>query len=71
VNYDLFIIDYRGYGKSTGRIESEVQLHADVRAAWEAIAPRYRGKPIVIYGRSLGTGLAASLATAGSVPAHL
>ena len=63
VNYDLFIIDYRGYGKSTGRIESEAQLDADVRAAWDAIAPRYRGKPIVIYGRSLGTGLAAKLAS--------
>jgi pimeloyl-ACP methyl ester carboxylesterase len=23
VNYDLFIVDYRGYGKSTGHIESE------------------------------------------------
>jgi uncharacterized protein len=63
VNYDLFILDYRGYGKSTGRIESEQQLDADVRAAWDIIAPRYRGKPIVIYGRSLGTGLAAKLAT--------
>ena len=64
VNYDLFIIDYRGYGKSTGRIESEAQLHADVRAAWEAAAPTYlaRKLPIVIYGRSLGTGLAAHLA---------
>jgi hypothetical protein len=62
VNYDLFIFDYRGYGKSTGRIQSEDQLVADVRAAWDAIAPRYRGLPIVIYGRSLGTGLAARLA---------
>ena len=62
INYDLFILDYRGYGKSTGRIESEEQLHADVRAAWDAIAPRYRGQPIVIYGRSLGTGLATALA---------
>jgi uncharacterized protein len=26
VNYDLFIVDYRGYGKSTGRIEKEGQL---------------------------------------------
>lgn len=60
----VFIIDYRGYGKSTGRIESEAQLHADVRAAWDAIAPGYRSRnlPIVIYGRSLGTGLAAYLA---------
>ena len=62
VNYDLFILDYRGYGKSTGRIESEKQLDADVRAAWDTIAQRYRGRPIVIYGRSLGTGLAAKLA---------
>ncbi len=63
INYDLFIFDYRGYGKSTGRIESEAQLHADVRAAWEIIAPRYRGMPIVLFGRSLGSGLATRLAT--------
>lgn len=62
VEYDLFIFDYRGYGKSTGRIESEAQLHADVRAAFDAIAPRYREKPIVVYGRSLGSGLAIELA---------
>lgn len=62
INYDLFIFDYRGYGKSTGRIESEAQLHADVRLAWDRIAPAYAGKPIVIYGRSLGTGLATHLA---------
>ena len=61
-NFDLFMIDYRGYGKSTGRIESEAQLRADVRAAWNQIAPRYRGLKQVIYGRSLGSGLAAELA---------
>ena len=59
---DLFMIDYRGYGKSSGRIDSEAQLHADVRAAWQHIAPRYAGKARVIFGRSLGTGLAAQLA---------
>jgi len=62
INFDLFIVDYRGYGKSTGSIESETQLHADVRAAWDAIAPRYRDVPIVVFGRSLGTALAARLA---------
>ena len=61
--FDLFILDYRGYGKSTGRIESEPQLHADVRAAWRAIAPEYAGRKVVLYGRSLGTGLATNLAT--------
>lgn len=62
INYDLFIFDYRGYGKSSGHIDGEDQLYADVRAAWDAIAPRYRDKPVVIYGRSLGTALAARLA---------
>jgi alpha-beta hydrolase superfamily lysophospholipase len=59
---DLFMIDYRGYGKSSGRIESEAQLHADVAAAWQLIAPRYAGRPVIFFGRSLGTGLAIRLA---------
>ena len=67
--FDLFMIDYRGYGKSTGRIESEAQLHADVRAAWQFIVPEYAGRKVVIYGRSLGSGLATRLAT--DVPADL
>jgi pimeloyl-ACP methyl ester carboxylesterase len=62
VGYDLFIFDFRGYGHSTGRVESEAQLHADVRAAYDAIAPAYANVPIVIYGRSLGSGLAVELA---------
>src|SRR4029078_7214483 len=62
VNYDLFLFDYRGYGKSTGAIASEAELHADVRAVWDRVAPVYARKPIVVYGRSLGTGLAVALA---------
>jgi len=61
-NLDLFMIDYRGFGKSSGRITSQAELEADVRAAWAAIAPRYAGQKRIVYGRSLGTGLAASLA---------
>lgn len=60
--FDLVMVDYRGYGKSTGRIESEAQLHADVMAVWRTFSPHYAGKRIVLYGRSLGTGLAAELA---------
>lgn len=62
-NYDLFMLDYRGFGKSTGRIESEAQLRADVLTAWHHVAPQYAGRRKVIYGRSLGTALAAGLAT--------
>ena len=59
---DLVMLDYRGFGKSTGRIESQAQLEADVRAAWATVAaqPQYAGKKRVIYGRSLGTGNAGS-----------
>ena len=60
-NYDLFMVDYRGYGKSTGQIESEAQLRADVRAVWATVAPQYTGRKVVVYGRSLGSGLAAGL----------
>jgi uncharacterized protein len=62
LNFDLFMLDYRGYGKSSGRITSQAQLEADVRAAWAGIAPRYAGQRRVIMGRSLGSALAAGLA---------
>ena len=61
-NLDLVMMDYRGFGKSSGRIESEAQLHADVEAVWQSVQARYRGKRVVAYGRSLGSGLAAAWA---------
>jgi len=61
-NFDLFMLDYRGFGKSTGRIDSQAQLEADVRAAWAQMAPAYEGRRRIILGRSLGSGLAAGLA---------
>lgn len=61
--YDVLMMDYRGYGKSTGSIESEDQLHQDAMLAWNYIKEQYAGKNKVIYGRSLGTALAAKLAT--------
>lgn len=59
---DLFMLDYRGFGKSSCCIRSEAQLHDDVRAAWRAVAPEYAGRTRVLLGDSLGTGLAAALA---------
>ena len=61
-NLDLFMIDYRGYGKSSGRIVSEAQLMNDMRLAWRSIAARYAGQRVVFMGSSLGSGLAAALA---------
>lgn len=71
-NFDLVMPDYRGYGKSTGRIASAGQLERDVRAVWDSVAAQYRDKRVVLYGRSLGTalaaGLAADLSAAGQAP---
>lgn len=61
-NFDVVMFDYRGFGKSSGQIESEEQLHADVAAVWKHFEPLYAGKRVVISGQSLGTGLAAGLA---------
>ena len=66
-NFDLVMPDYRGYGKSTGRIAGEQQLFEDVAAVWRAVAPRYAGRKVVVYGRSLGTALAAQLSSQLSV----
>ena len=52
LNLDLYMLDYRGYGKSSGRIESQAQLESDVRAVWASIAPRYVGLRRVVMGRS-------------------
>ncbi len=63
VGFDAFVIDYRGFGRSTGEIDSEAQLHDDVWRAWQSVAPAYAGKRLALIGRSLGTGLAAELST--------
>jgi hypothetical protein len=60
-NLDVFMLDYRGYGKSGGRVGSEAQLIDDVLAAWQHVAPRYAGRRQIIFGRSLGSALAAEL----------
>lgn len=61
VNFDVVMFDYRGYGKSSGRIESEEQLRSDVSAVWQAYAAEYAGRRLVVAGQSLGTALAAGL----------
>ncbi len=60
----ILIIDYRGYGKSTGTL-SEEGTYVDAMAAWNYLT-EMRGVPaekIVIYGRSLGGAVAIWLAT--------
>lgn len=64
----VLIIDYRGYGLSTGRPDEE-GLYADARAAWNYLLEQrgYAAGQVVLFGRSLGAALAARLA-AGAEP---
>lgn len=59
--FDVFAIDYRGFGKSRGK-RSEDIMHADVEACWEFIRRRYDVGLKIIWGRSLGSGFAVPLA---------
>lgn len=62
LRYDVFLLDYRGYGKSGGRITSQAQLLSDVQTAYRQLLPDYPESRTVILGYSLGTGPATWLA---------
>jgi uncharacterized protein len=64
-NYDILMIDYRQFGKSTGEL-SEKALHTDARYVYEWAKKRFPENQIIIYGRSLGTGIATKLASENS-----
>ncbi|MBT8321415.1 MAG: lysophospholipase [Eudoraea sp.] len=67
--YDVLVMDYRTYGKSTGKL-SEEALYSDAQLFYDFAAENYQENQIVLYGRSLGTGLATKLA-AKNMPAQL
>jgi len=62
LNYDVLMIDYRSYGKSMGKI-SEKALLQDGIAVYEYLRKSYSKDEIVIFGRSLGSGVATYLAS--------
>jgi len=69
LNCDLLIIDYRGYGKSTGTF-SEQGFYDDAHAAYQFLLQNgYTPDQIIACGRSLGTGVAAQLASTEKVKA--
>jgi fermentation-respiration switch protein FrsA (DUF1100 family) len=64
LRYTTLIVDYRGYGKSTGT-PSEAGTYRDAEAAWEYLLTVRGARPqdIVIAGESLGAAVATRLAT--------
>lgn len=63
LGYDIFILDYRSFGKSEGEIKDEEQLNKDVSAAYKKLSKRYSESNIIIAGYSIGSGLATILAS--------
>ena len=61
-HYDFLGIDYPGYGKSGGE-PSEQKCYESADLAYHWAREHYPEKQIIIYGRSLGTGSAAWLAS--------
>lgn len=62
LGYDVFIPDYRGYGKSEGAIKSEVQVHEDMQILYDKLKEEYFENQIIVLGHSIGSGMAARLA---------
>lgn len=60
--FDLFVADYPGFGKSTGRITSEADLDSAVLAAYDWLRHQYPESRIIVTGYSLGASLAAWVA---------
>ncbi|MEO5985316.1 MAG: alpha/beta fold hydrolase [Ferruginibacter sp.] len=61
-NYDVVLVDYRGFGKSTGK-RSEKDMLNDMQFVYESLVANYSENHMIVYGRSLGSGFAAKIAS--------
>ena len=60
--YEVWMPDYPGFGKSTGK-RSEKLLYEEALQVYKLARVQYPADSIIIYGRSIGTGVAAQLAS--------
>jgi hypothetical protein len=61
-DYDVIMIDYRGFGKSTGR-RTQKAIKNDLQLIYNKMREKVEEKYIILYGRSLGSGFATKLAS--------
>jgi pimeloyl-ACP methyl ester carboxylesterase len=61
-NYDVIMVDYRGFGKSTGR-RSQQEIKDDLQLIYDKIKEQVEERFIILYGRSMGSGFATKLAS--------
>ncbi len=60
--YDVLMFDYRGFGKSKGK-RCEKNMHIDAKCVYELACTLFDEDEIILYGRSMGTGMSIKLAT--------
>lgn len=60
-HYEVWMLDYPGFGKSTGE-RSEQIMYDDAQTLYQMAKARFSADSILLYGKSLGTGIAAYLA---------
>jgi pimeloyl-ACP methyl ester carboxylesterase len=65
MHYDIFMLNYRSFGKSEGKITSEEQFNQDMQSVYDYFNKEYNNC-IVVLGYSLGTGPATILAASRS-----
>jgi len=61
-NYEVWMIDYPGFGKSTGKRTEQI-MYDDAATFYQMARARFSKDSIIIYGKSIGTGVAARLAS--------
>ncbi len=59
---DLFLVDYRGFGKSEGTLGGEDNMTADFQYVYDLLVERYGEENIILTGYSMGTGPVSYLA---------
>jgi uncharacterized protein len=60
--YEVWMMDYPGYGKSTGEL-TEKTMYDWALTLYKLSRARFSPDSIIIYGKSLGTGIASQLAS--------
>jgi uncharacterized protein len=61
-DYSVLMVDYRGFGKSTGK-RSQKAIKRDLQVIYNKIKEKTTENRVIIYGRSLGSGFATKLAS--------
>src|SRR5262245_37093064 len=60
-DYDVVLVDYRGFGKSTGT-SNEKEMLNDMQVVYDKLREKFSEDHLIVYGRSWGSGFATKLA---------